>query len=61
MGSYIAELHIDLRWNHAGLVGGQALVDMMHKNKVIQRVETKGNEIPDELVRALGITQPKAR
>ena len=47
-------IYLDLRWNHAGLVGGRALVDLLKWNRTLTDLEVAGNEIPDDLLRGIG-------
>lgn len=45
---------LDLRWNNAGIIGGRAMVDMLKWNMIITDVELTGNEIPEDVGKAIG-------
>jgi Ran GTPase-activating protein (RanGAP) involved in mRNA processing and transport len=47
---------LDLRWNNVGLVGGRALLDVLKWNKTVLYLELAGNEVPEDLLRAIGGT-----
>ena len=38
---------LDIRWNHAGMIGGRAIADLLNCNKNLTDVLVSGNEIPD--------------
>jgi chromosome segregation ATPase len=42
-----------LRWNHAGLIGGRAFADLLKWNKTLVSLELAGNEVPDDIMRAI--------
>lgn len=44
---------IDLRWNNAGIIGGRALVDMLKWNETVNELDLNGNEIPDDISKAI--------
>ncbi|KAJ3068460.1 Leucine-rich repeat-containing protein 45, partial [Rhizoclosmatium hyalinum] len=44
---------LDLRWNSGGLVGGRGLLQCMKHNHVITKLNLVGNEIPEDLLRAI--------
>jgi hypothetical protein len=44
---------LDLRWNNAGLIGGRAFVDLLKMNLVLKDLNLTGNEVPDDVCKAL--------
>jgi chromosome segregation ATPase len=46
-------INLDLRWNHAGLVGGRALLDLLKWNRSIIELELAGNEVPEDILKAI--------
>ena len=44
----------DLRWNNVGLLGGRAIVEMLQTNKILTRIELAGNNIPADILKAIG-------
>ncbi|KAI8901525.1 hypothetical protein BC833DRAFT_617561 [Globomyces pollinis-pini] len=44
---------LDLRWNNIGLIGGRAFVDLLKWNKTLMDLELAGNEIPEDVLRAI--------
>ena len=49
------KIFIDLRWNNIGLLGGRALLEMLHTNKTLSRLELAGNNIPVDILKSLGM------
>ena len=45
----------DLRWNNVGLLGGRAIVEMLQTNKTLTRIELAGNNIPADILKAIGM------
>ncbi|TPX69775.1 hypothetical protein SpCBS45565_g02220 [Spizellomyces sp. 'palustris'] len=45
---------LDLRWNNIGLLGSKALVDLLKWNTVLEEIQLAGNEVPDDIARAIG-------
>lgn len=45
---------IDLRWNNIGLLGGRALLNCLHSNKTLKRLELAGNNVPSDILKAVG-------
>ncbi|KAJ3184979.1 hypothetical protein HDU87_002545 [Geranomyces variabilis] len=46
---------LDLRWNNIGLTGCRALVDLLKWNSTLEEIQLAGNEVPDELAKAIAI------
>ncbi|KAI8855026.1 hypothetical protein BC829DRAFT_107797 [Chytridium lagenaria] len=51
----------DLRWNNVGIIGGRAFVEALKWNMVITEIELTGNEIPDDVLRSIGIALDRNR
>ena len=51
----------DLRWNDIGLLGGRALVNCLPRNKTLWRLELAGNNVPGDILRAVGTGTPGCR
>ena len=45
---------LDLRWNNVGLLGGRAFVDLLKWNLVLTDLDVTGNEVPDDVFKAIG-------
>ena len=43
-----------MRWNNVGLLGGRAIVEMLQTNKILTRIELAGNNIPADILKAIG-------
>uniref|UniRef100_A0A8C8AUI6 Leucine rich repeat containing 45 n=1 Tax=Otus sunia TaxID=257818 RepID=A0A8C8AUI6_9STRI len=43
----------DLRWNNIGLLGGRALLNCLHSNKTLKRLELAGNNVPSDILKAV--------
>uniref|UniRef100_A0A663M7E9 Leucine rich repeat containing 45 n=1 Tax=Athene cunicularia TaxID=194338 RepID=A0A663M7E9_ATHCN len=43
----------DLRWNNVGLLGGRALLNCLHSNKTLKRLELAGNNVPSDILKAV--------
>ncbi|XP_031984553.1 leucine-rich repeat-containing protein 45 isoform X5 [Corvus moneduloides] len=43
----------DLRWNNIGLLGGRALLNCLHSNKTLKRLELAGNNVPGDILKAV--------
>ncbi|XP_040438226.1 leucine-rich repeat-containing protein 45 isoform X3 [Falco naumanni] len=44
---------VDLRWNNIGLLGGRALLNCLHSNKTLKRLELAGNNVPSDILKAV--------
>ena len=44
-----------MRWNNVGLLGGRAIVEMLQTNKTLTRIELAGNNIPADILKAIGM------
>ena len=44
----------DLRWNNIGLLGGRSLLDALQQNRTVLQLEMAGNNIPSDILRAIG-------
>ncbi|TPX59880.1 hypothetical protein PhCBS80983_g02141 [Powellomyces hirtus] len=53
--SNMALRRLDLRWNNIGLLGSKAIVDLLKWNNTLAVVQLAGNEVPDDLGRAINI------
>jgi chromosome segregation ATPase len=42
--------YIDFRWNHAGIIGGRAIAEMLKYNKSLQKFELAGNEVQEDIL-----------
>ena len=51
----------DLRWTDIGLLGGRALVNCLPRNKTLWRLELAGNNVPGDILRAVGTGTPGCR
>ena len=47
-------IFVDLRWNNVGLLGGRAILEMLNTNKTLCRLELAGNNIPSDILKAIG-------
>jgi hypothetical protein len=52
---------LDLRWNNLGIVGGRALLEMLKWNQRLLYVEVQGNEVPDDIARAIDMAVERNR
>ena len=44
----------DLRWNNVGIIGGRAIHAAMEVNKTLSKLELTGNNVPADIVKAIG-------
>lgn len=44
----------DLRWNNIGLLGGRALLEALLQNRTLVQLEMAGNNIPSDILKAIG-------
>lgn len=44
----------DLRWNNIGLMGGRAILAALESNKTLVRLDLLGNNIPNDIMKAIG-------
>ena len=44
----------DLRWNNIGIVGGRSALAMLQYNKTLTDLELSGNNITQDIVKAIG-------
>uniref|UniRef100_A0A8C4V573 Leucine rich repeat containing 45 n=1 Tax=Falco tinnunculus TaxID=100819 RepID=A0A8C4V573_FALTI len=51
--NFFAHLHMYLRWNNIGLLGGRALLNCLHSNKTLKRLELAGNNVPSDILKAV--------
>ena len=56
---FLPTLYIDLRWNNVGLLGARAILEMLQTNKTLCRLELAGNNIPSDILKAIGIVMLK--
>lgn len=45
---------VDLRWNAVGLTGAKSLLDTMKWNYTLTNLELTGNDVPDDILHAIG-------
>ena len=45
--------NLDLSWNHAGLIGGRALLELLGTNRTLCEMPVTGNEIPEDICRGI--------